>query len=121
MESTVGYCDLKIHHRITGKDATSDGFLDAIDDGGDIFLGNRAANDLIFDFDAFATFVRFENDYCMAVLTAASRLADELAFALCGFRNSLAISDLRRSGIGADPELAEQAVSNNFHVQFAHP
>src|SRR5581483_10369845 len=57
----------------------------------------------------------------VTVLATAARLANEFAFAFGALGNRLAISDLRRTGIGADFELAEQTVANNLQVQFAHP
>ena len=55
-------CDFDIDHLVAGIDAALDGFFDAVDDRRDVFLRNRAADDLVLDFDAFAAFVRLDLD-----------------------------------------------------------
>ena len=113
-------CHLHVHHRVAGQHAALDGFLDAVNDRRDVFLGNRAADDLVLDLDALAAFVRRELDAGMAVLAATAGLADELAFAFGRLGDGFAIGDLRRAGIGLDLEFAEQAVADDFQVQLAH-
>src|SRR5439155_24425760 len=120
VEGAVGDGDFDIHDRIAREDAAGDGFLDAVSDGGDVLLGNRAADDFVFNLNAFAAFIGFERDAGMAVLAAAAGLADELAFAFGSFGDRFAIGDLRRAGVGADFEFAEQTVANDLQVEFAH-
>src|SRR5439155_13292339 len=47
-------------------------------------------------------------------------LADELTFAFRRFGDGFTIGDLRCSGIGADFELAEQAITNDFQMELSH-
>src|SRR5205823_10420185 len=101
----------------TGEDTAFDGFLDAVLDSRDVFPGNGPANNLVFNLDAFATFVWFEGDTGMAVLAASTRLADEFAFAFGGFGDGFAVSDLRRASVGLDFILPEQPVADNFEVK----
>ena len=56
----------------------------------------------------------------MAVLTATTGLADELAFAFGGLGDGFAIRDLRSAGVGFDLEFADQTVANDFQVQLTH-
>src|SRR5512135_389692 len=56
----------------------------------------------------------------MAVLSAASRLPDELSFALRRNPYGLLVSDLRSSHIGAALEFPEEPVHNNLEVKLSH-
>ena len=96
-------CHLHVHHRVARQHAARDGLFDAVDDRRDVFLGNRAADDLVLDLDALAALVGLERDAGVAVLAAPAGLADELAFAFGGLGDGLAIGDLRRAGVGARP------------------
>ena len=118
MPSTT--CDLDVNDLIAGIDAALDGFLDAVNDRRDVFLGNRAADDLVFDLDALALFVGLNLDTGVAVLAATAGLADEFAFAVGRFGDGFAIGDLRRAGVGVHLELALEAVNDDFQVQLAH-
>jgi hypothetical protein len=42
-------CDLDVDDLIAGIHAALDGFFDAVDDRRDVFLRNRAADDLVLD------------------------------------------------------------------------
>ena len=103
VECAVHDRHLHIHHRVARQHAALDGLFDAVNDRRDVFLGNRAADDLVLDLDAFAALVGLQRDAGVAVLAAAAGLADELAFAFGGFGDGLAIGDLRRAGVGARP------------------
>ena len=96
------------------------GFLDAFDAGLDEFLRNHAAHDLVEDLDALALDVRLKLDFDVAVLAAATGLADELAHAFGLARDRFAVRDLRAAGVGLDLEFAEEAVADDFQVQLAH-
>ena len=56
----------------------------------------------------------------VAVLAASAGLLDQLAFALGGLGDGLAIGDLRLAGVGLDLEFAQHAVADDFEVQLAH-
>ena len=104
-------CDFDVNDLIAGIDAALDGFLDAVNDRRDVFLGNGAADDLVGDLDALALFIGLERDAGVAVLAAAAGLADELAFAFRRLGDGFAIGDLRRAGVGLHFEFALQAVA----------
>src|SRR5207247_1916141 len=84
------------------------------------FFGNRAADDFVLDFDAFASAIGLERDARVAVLAATAGLANEFAFAFSGFGHRFTISDLWSARIGADFEFAEQAVADDLQMQLAH-
>src|SRR6185436_3008211 len=120
VERAVHDAPLQIDHLIAGVDAAANGFLDAVDDGWNVFLGNGATHDLVEDFDALAFFIRLDLDAGVPVLTAAAGLPDELPFAFGRLGNGLAVGNLRGPPIGLDLKLALQAVDDDFQVQFAH-
>ncbi len=74
MERAVNDFNLDVNDLIAGIDAAFDGFFDAVDDRRNVFLRNRAADDLVNDFDALAFFVRLDLDAGVAVLTACRRI-----------------------------------------------
>ena len=54
VEAAVDDVDLDIDHRIAAEHAVEHGFFDALHDRRDVFLRNRAADDLVLDHDALA-------------------------------------------------------------------
>src|SRR5206468_6985216 len=84
-------------------------------------LRNGATDNLVFDLDALAPFVRLNLHVGMAVLAAPAGLANELSFALSRFREGLAIGDLRGARARLDLEFTEQTVPDDFEVQLTHP
>ena len=102
MERAVHDLNFDIDDLVAGIDAAFNGFLDAVDDGRDVFLGNGAADNFIDDFDPLALFIGCDGDTGVAVLALTAGLTDELAFALGVFGDRLAIGDLRRAGVGLD-------------------
>ncbi len=60
VERAVHDADFHVDHRITRQHAALDRFFDAVNDRRDVFLGNRAADDLVLDLDAFAALVRLD-------------------------------------------------------------
>ncbi len=75
MEGAVDDLDLDVDDLVTGIDAALAGFFDAVDDGGDVFLGNGAADDLVENLDALAALGAGDADAGMAVLAASAGLA----------------------------------------------
>ena len=120
VERSIDDLHLDVDHLVAGMNAAADGFFDAVDDRRDVFLGNGTANDLVFDLDALALFVGLDLDAGMAVLTATTRLADELAFTFSGLGDGFAVGDLGSADVGFDFELALEAVDDDFQVEFTH-
>jgi hypothetical protein len=81
MERAVRDLRLDVNDLVTGVNAALDGFLVAVNDRRDVFLGNRAADNLVGNLDALALFIRRDGDAGVAVLALAAGLADELALA----------------------------------------
>ena len=70
---------------IAGQHAALHGLADALLDGRDVLLRDRAADDLVVELEALARRLRLDaRCYDVAVLAVAAGLADELALALDG-------------------------------------
>src|SRR6266436_422909 len=61
-----------------------------------------------------------QNDFAMAVLSAAASLLDVFAFGFRFLANGLAVGYLRTAHIGLHVVFAQHAVHDNFEVQLAH-
>src|SRR5690606_21225934 len=120
VERAVDGADLDVNHREAGQDAILHGLLDALARGRDVLLRHDAADDGVLVDEATTTLQRLHLDDDVAVLTAAARLADELAFLLDRLADGLAVGNLRLADVGLDVELALQAVNDDVQVQLAH-
>src|SRR5438093_1491404 len=74
--------DLHVFDFVPGKNAASHGFLDSLLDRLDVFARHSAADDAIFENEAGAGPARLDRDPHVTVLTAATGLADILAFGI---------------------------------------
>src|SRR5712692_8605409 len=121
VERAVHQLHLHIHHRIAGKDAVLQRLFDALLDRTDVFLGDRAADDVVLEHEPGAGLAWLQVDHDVAVLAAAARLADELALdVLDAFANRLAVGDLRAAHVGVDLEFPPHALDDDLEVQLAH-
>src|ERR1035437_2478554 len=120
VERAVHNLHLDVNDLVARVNAALDGFLNAVNDRRDVFPGNRAADDFVFDLDALALLVRLNLDAGVAVLAATAGLADKFTFAIGGLGDGFPISDLRRAGVGVHLEFALEPVANDFQVQLAH-
>ncbi|OBQ37119.1 MAG: hypothetical protein AN484_25225, partial [Aphanizomenon flos-aquae WA102] len=126
VEGTEDDAGLEVDHRVTGDGAVVGGFEDAFGGGLDEFLGDDAADDLVDDFLTLLTDhaggrrVGFELDLDVAILAAATRLADELTHAFGGEVDGFAVGNLGLAGLGLDLELALEAVDDDFEVKLTH-
>src|SRR5262249_46507529 len=83
-------------------------------------LRNYAADNLVDKFKAGTRRKRIELEHDVSILTASTALANELAFALDVILDRLSIRYLRPADIGFDLEFTQQAVDDDFQVEFAH-
>ena len=121
MVRTVDELDANVLDRVASQNARMQRFLDALVDSGDVFLGNNAADDLVLEQVALASFLRVHVDDRMAVLAATTGLTHELAFGAEHFvARTLAVSNLRLADVRFDLELTEQTVDDDLEVQLAH-
>ena len=106
-----------IDHRIAGKRTIFGRFLNAFFHSRNIFPRNGTTLDRIDKFKPGAGLLRLEVDPNIAVLAATAGLADEAALLFDFFANGLLIGDLRLADVGADTELAQQAIDDDFEMQ----
>jgi hypothetical protein len=106
--------------RIAGEDAARQRFLDALVDRLDVFLRNRAADDLVLEHIAGARLRGIQMDLRVAVLPAAAGLPDVAPLAIGRTRERFLVGNLRLADARLDTELALQAVDDDFEVQLAH-
>src|SRR5712691_1034427 len=121
VERAVHQLDLHVHHRIAGEDAVLQRLFHALLDRTDVFLGDRAADDVVLEHEAGAGLARLQVNHDVAVLAAAARLADELALdVLDTFADRFAVGDLRAAHVGIDLEFPPHALDDDLEVQLAH-
>src|SRR5205085_10019328 len=111
---------LHVNHLIAREHTAFERFLDALLDWLDVFAWNHAADDGIDEFKTDARLGRLDLHFGMAVLAATAGLAHELANALRGSGDRLAVSHLRATHIGINAEFALETVHNDFKMQLAH-
>src|ERR1035437_711573 len=111
---------LHVHHFVAGENAAFHGFLDALIHRLDKFLGDHAAHHVVDKFVALARQVRLQPNADVAVLAAATSLANVFALRLCLLADGFAIGDLRLADIGLHVELAHHAIDEDFQVKLAH-
>src|SRR5690606_475987 len=120
VEGAVDGADLDVHHREAGEHAVLHRFLDALAGSGHVLLRHHAADDRALVDEAATALHRLHLDDDVAVLAAATGLADELAFLLDRLADGLAVGDLRLADVGLDVGLAPDAVNDDVQVQLAH-
>src|SRR5581483_2285831 len=111
---------LHVHHRIAGENAAFHGFLHALIDRLDVFLGYDAADDIVYELVSLARLVRLQADLHVTILAAAAGLTNVFAFRLGVLANGFTIGDLRFADISFHRKLAHHAVDDDLEMQFAH-
>src|SRR6202040_2664852 len=102
-------------------DAGGQRLLDAGVDRGDVLLGDHAAADLVDELVAAPGTGGLGADDDVAVLAAATGLADvALLDLLDRLADRLAVGHLGLAHVGVDAELAQHAVDEHLEVELAH-
>src|SRR6266513_1176405 len=115
----VGEPHPEVDYRVAGQHARVERLADALLDRRDVFLRDRAADDLVLELEPFPG-VRLDLEIDVAVLAPAAGLAHVAPLRLGGVADGLAVGDLRLADVGLHPELAQQAVHDDLEVQLAH-
>src|SRR5882757_5820913 len=110
MVTAVEQTYLNVRHGEAGENSTFERFPDPLFNRLDEFLGNRAAVNVVFEYESAALGKRGNSNLCHTVLPAATRLLHVPALGLSILANGFAIRHLRLAHIGADTELAHHAV-----------
>ena len=79
MVTAIHDIDVDVDNRVASNDAVVSRLLEALDTGGDVVLGNVAADNLVFNGDSLSARIRRDLDDDVTVLPAAARLLDELS------------------------------------------
>ena len=120
MIGTIINGNLDIDHRITSYNTVFESCFYAGLDRVDEFLRNNAANDSIFEFEAFARFHRFKTQPAVTVLAVAAGLTDELTFGFNGFTDGFTVSNLRFAYGAVYVKFTSHTIDNDVEVEFAH-
>ena len=120
MVGAVDQRRLDADHREAGERTGRHDAVDALLDAGDVFLRNRAADDLRLEHEVVAFRVRLEHDLDAGELAGTAGLLLVRVVLLVPARDRLAIGNLRRADIGLDLELAAHAVDDDVEMKFAH-
>jgi len=108
---------LHIYYRIARQDSIRKRLDDALLDRWNVLAGNDPALDGVDEFETFSLRLGFYLEHYVAVLTAASRLLDELAFDfLASLPYRFAVSHLRFADSRLDAEFALHAIDQDFEV-----
>ena len=99
MRAAINDVDFDVDHRIAAEHAVEHRLLDPFLDRRDVFPRNDAADDFVLNDKSLAAFGRPHIHFDVSVLTATAGLFDQLADAMGGSSNRLAVSDLRLAGI----------------------
>src|SRR6185295_7501378 len=109
-----------VNHRIACQNSAFKRLLNALIDRLDEFLGHRAAHHFVDEFVTLARLVGLDANLGVAILAAATGLANIFAFRFRFPANRLAIRHLGLTDVGFDFVLAHHAVDDDFEMQFAH-
>src|SRR2546426_8028177 len=121
VERAVHQLNLHIHHRIAGEHAVLQRLFHALLDRTDVFLGDRAADDVVLEHEAGAGLAWLQVNHDVAVLAAAARLADKLALDVPdAFADRFGVGHLRPAHVGVDFEFPPHALDDDLEVQLAH-
>ena len=90
MVAAVAHGGLEVHHLEAAEHAALSRFADTGVDGGDEFLGNHAADDLVLKRVAFAGLDGFDLDPAVTELAVAAGLAHIASLGLGGLADGLA-------------------------------
>ena len=113
--------DFDVHHRVAGEHALTQRFDNALFHRGDVLAWHHTALDGVDEFKALASFLRFDLQHDVAVLTLTAGLTHELAFSFVHrLADGFAVGHLRLADVGFHAEFALHAVDDDFQVQLAH-
>ena len=104
--------DLDVDDRVTGENTGEHGALNTGIDRGNVFLGDRAADEGVDKLVTLAGLVGLDMDLDVTVLTLTTALTGVLGILIDSLGDGLLVGDLRSADIRLDLVLTEQAVDN---------
>src|SRR5690606_37995574 len=117
---TIDEGRLDAKHWETSERSGGQNAFDTLLNAGDVFLRNRSTNDLAFEDEIFALWIRLEHDLDASELTRTTGLllVRVVDFRLAGDR--LTISNLRSTDVRFNLELTTHTVDDDVQVKLAH-
>src|SRR5260221_14260144 len=113
-------CPLEIDHRESGEHAGAEHRFETLLDTGNEFLGHRAADILVFEYETTACRQRLTDDLDLGELAGTAGLLLVLVVNGDRPRDPLAISHLRGADIGIHLVGAPEDVDLDVEMQLAH-
>ena len=120
MVRTIEHGDADIHHRIAGYNTVVHSFLNTGFHRSDVFFRNSAADNLVFELEAFAGLQRSQFQPAVTILAFTTGLTNEFAFALYALADGFSVGYLRVTHSAVYVEFSLQTVNNDIQVKFAH-
>src|SRR2546430_15316136 len=113
--SPVHELDLDVHHRVAREHTVLERFLHPLLHRADVLARDHAADDVVLEDEPGARLAWLHVDDHVAVLTAAARLADELALDFFHpLAHRLAVGPLCPSHVGVDLELPAPSLGDDL-------
>ena len=109
--------DAEVDHRISREITAAPRILNALLNGGDVLARNRAAENLVDEFEVGAARQRLDLDLAIGELTMTARLLLVAAVRVGRFGDRFAIRHLRRMKDDLDAVLLLQLRNDDLHVQ----
>src|SRR5690606_11204506 len=120
MEGAIQQRGLDTDHREAGKGTGTHDTLETLLDTGDVFLRNRAADDLGLECEILALGIRLEQNLDTSELAGTAGLLLVRVVLLVAAGDGFTVSHLWRTDIGLNLELTLQAVDDNVEMKLAH-
>ena len=117
---TIVQRDLDVDDRVPGENTGEHGALNTGIDRGNVFLGDRAADEGVDKLVTLAGLVGLDMDLDVTVLTLTTALTGVLGILIDSLSDGLLVGDLRSADIRLDLVLTEQAVDNDLQMELPY-
>ena len=120
MVRTIVQGNLTVYDRITSQYTGLHGATDTVVNSGDVFLGNRTADDGVDKLVTLAALVGLNLDLNMTVLALTTGLTGVLVIHISQLANGFLVGYLGLTNIGLYLEFTQQTVNDDFQMQLTH-
>src|SRR5574341_285151 len=112
--------DLDVNHGIAGNHTILHCLFNTLLNRRDIFLGDRAANGLVYELKALARLLRLKFYHRVPILTATAGLSYVFALRSNFLPDCLAVCNLGLAHVRVHLELAQKTVNDDFQMKLSH-